>query len=289
VLSTVTLRAGRTLEYAELGDPDGVPVLFHPGSPGTAQQGLVVADGAREHGVRLISVSRPGYAGSTVSPPGLTPAAADSLELADLLGLEEVVVMGISGGGPFALALAALAPDRVSRVEVLGGPGEHSEVLPELLDEEDRRAIELAGSGDVAGATAILMSWCEKNLGPIQGLAPEEFHLAMQRMAPPEPGWLDEHPDLRVHFEEDFRRAIERFDGFVRDNLSWLAHWDFDLGAVASRVHLVHGESDGMVPRAHGDWLAARLPQGEQHVVPGGHGQATFGAAIDAFAELGRT
>jgi pimeloyl-ACP methyl ester carboxylesterase len=49
----------------------------------------------------------------------------------------------------------------------------------------------------------------------------------------------------------------------------------------------VHGADDRMVPAAHGQWLHERLPDSEVHVVPGGHGHATFGAAVDTFAVLG--
>ena len=86
----MTLRDGRILEYADLGDPDGTPVLFLPGTPGAAGQGAIVADAARVAGVRLLAVSRPGYAASTNSPPGLTSTASDVIELADQLGLEPV-------------------------------------------------------------------------------------------------------------------------------------------------------------------------------------------------------
>jgi pimeloyl-ACP methyl ester carboxylesterase len=287
VLSTVTLDDGRTLEYADLGDPAGSPVLFFHGTPGTAGQAAVVTGAARDHHVRLVAVSRPGYGDSTTTAPGLTPAAADALQLADRLGLGEVVAMGTSGGAPYALALAALAPDRVTSVAALGGPGVHAEVNPEDLDEDDRRAIELMASGDPDGATAILMEWTERFFGPMQGMSEEEFHRELMKTRPPGENWFEDKPDLLPVFEADFQRAIGRFDGFVRDNLSWLGAWDFDLGAVTAPVRLVHGQSDRMVPALHGQWLHERLPTSTAYVVPGGHGHATFGAAAASFAELG--
>ena len=289
MFTTVTLRDGRTLEYADLGDPAGRPVLFFSGTPATGGQAAVVEDAAREHGVRLLAVTRPGYGASTTTPPGLTSAAADSLELVDELGVGRVVVMGLSGGGPYALALGALAPDRVSEVLVLGGPGDHSEVTPEILDDDDRRALELLAEGDVQGARRILTEASERMLGGLQGLTAEEFHRAIAGIAPPGENWFDEHPDLAPLFEADFQRAITPYDGYVRDNLSWLRSWDVDLAAVAVPVRLVHGERDTMVPRAHGDWLHARLPHSWQDVVPGGHGHATFGAAIDSFPGLSQS
>jgi pimeloyl-ACP methyl ester carboxylesterase len=287
VFTTLTLRDGRTLEYADLGDPAGRPVLYFHGTPGTAGAGAVVADAARANHIRLVALSRPGYGASTSTPPGLSSVATDAAELADQLGLDAVVAMGTSGGGPYALALAAHAPERVASVAVLGGSGSHVEVVPEELDESDHRAIELLAAGDVAGATAIVTEWSEGFFGPMQQMSPEEFHGALQKTRPPGENWFEDKPQLLPAFEADFQRALATFDGFVRDNLSWLGAWDFDLSAVTTPVRLVHGESDRMVPVAHGKWLHERLPDSERTVVPGGHGHATFGAAIATFETLG--
>jgi pimeloyl-ACP methyl ester carboxylesterase len=286
VFDIATLRDGRALEYADLGDPAGRPVLFFHGTPATAGEALVVAEPAHANGVRLIAVSRPGYGDSTNTRPGLTSAAADALELADLLGVRAVVAMGVSGGGPYALALGALAPDRVDEVLVLGGPGDHAEVTPEILDDEDHRALELMADGDEEAAVELATVASQRFLGPLQVMSAEEFHAALESISPPGEDWFDHYPQLAPVFEADFQRAITPLEGFVRDNLSWIGPWDFDLAAVTVPVLLVHGERDAMVPPAHGDWLHERLPGSRRSVVAGGHGQATFGAAIEAFAAM---
>lgn len=280
------LRDGRTLEYAELGDPAGIPVVFFHGTPGAAGQAAVVADAARAQGVRLVVPSRPGYGASTISPPGLAASVPDTLELADLLGLAGFAVLGTSGGGPFALAVAAVAPDRVSFVAVHAGPGVYAEVKPEVIEDDDRRALDLAADGDVDGAMRIMRGLADGFLAGLRGLPAAEFSAALAKTTPPGENWFDRHPHLREAFEVDFQRAITTSDGFARDNLSWLGTWDFDLDAVTTPVRLVYGESDAMAPLAHGEWLHARLPSSEIHAVPGGHGDATFGAAADTFAAI---
>lgn len=287
MFSTVALRDGRTLEYADLGAAAGRPVLFFHGTPATAGQAAVVAPVAQAAGVRLVALSRPGYGASTPAPPGLTSTAGDGVELADALGLDGFVTMGTSGGGPYALAVAALAPDRVTGVAVLGGPGDHREVSPHDLDDADRRAIELLAAGDVDAASATLTRWSETALGPLQGRSTEEFHAMLQETMPPGGTWFESHPDALPLFEADFQRAVTTFDGFVRDNLSWLGAWDFDLSAVRSPVRLVYGDSDQMVPAAHGAWLHERLADSELSVIPGGHGHATFGGVELACAWMG--
>jgi pimeloyl-ACP methyl ester carboxylesterase len=286
VFSTVTLGDRRTLEYAELGDPTGTPVLFYPGTPATAGQASVIVDAAGSHGVRLIGVSRPGYGASTLSPPSLRATATDALELADDLELERFAVLGASGGGPFALALAAVAPHRVAHVAVHAGPGSFADVMPEILGEDDHRALALVADGDVDGAMQLEGALADADFGKLRDLSDADFSAALAGMAPPGESWLDRHPVAKAAFQADFRRAITPIDGSVRDNLCWLGAWDVDLGAVALQVRLVYGESDGMSPVAHAEWLQDRLPHSELHVVPGGHGDATFGAAADTFAAL---
>jgi pimeloyl-ACP methyl ester carboxylesterase len=289
VFTTVMVRDQRTLEYADLGDPSGTPVIFFHGTPATAGQAAVIADAAVRHGVRLVAPSRPGYGASANSTPGLASTALDVLELADQVGLQRFAVLGASGGGPFALATAAAAPDRVGAVVVTGGPGVYAEVKPEVLEDEDRRALALLAAGDVEDATRIMAGLGDAFLAGMRGLTGDELSAALRRLVPPgEKDWFDQHPDLRTSFEADFQRAITTSVGFARDNLSWLGPWDIDLSAVTARVRLLYGENDKMAEPAHGEWLHAHLPSSDLTVIPGGHGDVTFGTADETFAAITR-
>src|SRR6478672_2789463 len=115
------LSDGRTLEYVELGDPDGIAVLHFHGTPNTAGSAALWDDAARRNHVRLIAVSRPGYGDSTTTRPGLDSVAHDVVALADELRIERFSLLGISGGGPYALALASHAPQRTHTAVVAGG------------------------------------------------------------------------------------------------------------------------------------------------------------------------
>lgn len=284
MFTALTLPDGRTLEYADLGAPAGQPVLFFHGTPATGGQAAVVADAASAHGLRLLAPTRPGYGDSTFSPPGLAATAADTLELADQLGLDRFALMGSSGGGPFAIATAAAAPDRVSAISVHASPGCYAEVKPEVLGDDDRRALDLAADGDVEEAMRVMDALGDADLGELRGMSEKEFSQAMSRMAPPGESWLDRHPDLKQAFQVDFRRAITTSAGMSRDNLSWLRDWDVDLEAVITPVRLVYGDNDRMAELGHAEWLQARLPSSDLHVVPGSHGDVVFGAAADSFA-----
>jgi pimeloyl-ACP methyl ester carboxylesterase len=105
---------GRRLAYATYGDPDGRPVLVHHGSPGSRLVGQLLDGAARERGLRLVAPDRPGFGRSTHDPDRTIPDwPGDAAAVLDALGIERASVVGFSGGGPFALAVAAAYPDRV--------------------------------------------------------------------------------------------------------------------------------------------------------------------------------
>jgi pimeloyl-ACP methyl ester carboxylesterase len=113
---------GRTLEAVEEGDPDGTLVVFHHGSPGAAVPFEPFGRAAAERGIRLVTISRAGFGASTRhSGRIVADAAADAAALADHLGAERFLTMGWSGGGPHALACAALLPDRVRAAATIAG------------------------------------------------------------------------------------------------------------------------------------------------------------------------
>lgn len=278
---------GRALEYVEVGDPDGQPVVLLPGTPSTAGAAPLFDDAARRQGVRLLAVSRPGYGASTTTAPGLVSVARDVGELTSGLGVKEFAVLGISGGGPFALAAGAALSTRVRHVLVAAGPGPYHEIAPEALEPEDLAALELLAAGEVDAAVAMVTAGVRRGFDAMCRLPASEFATAFSAGVPPGERYLDARPGDRTTFFGDVQRALARYDGFVRDNLSWSGPWDFDLGDVAAPVQLSYGAADSMVPPVHGEWLAARLPQAMLTVHPGAsHGEVTFGLAEWLFATL---
>jgi pimeloyl-ACP methyl ester carboxylesterase len=280
----VTLADGRVLEYLAFGDPRGRPVVLFPGTPATAGCGALLADAATDSGVRLIVVSRPGYGASSTSPPGLASVARDTVELMDDLGLDRVGVHGTSGGGPFALALAAVAPDRVGGVVVSAGPGSFLEVGG--LSPTEAAAVARAEAGDGEGAWRLFHAEAVEQFGDASGMSAAEFQARVFPSGPPSSGYFDRRPEMRGVFVADMHLAVQRLDGYLRDNLSWCGSWDIDLSAITAPVLLSYGLDDVMVPSAHGEWLAARLPHAQLEVRAGGHGDITFGRAADAFSWL---
>ena len=249
------------LEVAEFGDPAGVPIVFQPGTPATCGAGRIVEAAAVRHGARLIAVSRPGYGASAATPPGLASVAEQVLTVADALGLDRFGVWGLSGGGPYALAQAVVAPHRVTGVVVTGGPA------PEVAEDADDLVAEATGMRE-----------------RFAGFDAKSFVAQI----PPHERFFRDQPERVMPFLDDVRRALARPDGHVRDGLSFGEPWDVSLADLTVPVDLVYGETDQMVPVANGHRLAAAVPHARLHLLPGGHGAATFGSADLALSLLAR-
>ena len=265
---------GRTVEYWEGGDPDGRGVIFHGGTPCTRVFGRLGHQAALESGVRLVSVSRPGYAGTSLPPgaPSLRATGQDTADLAHLLGMTEYAVLGASGGGPFAVATAVADPDRVSGVGVIAGIGPWR-LLSEPSEEseaeiEERGLLALLDAGDLAGAWAGYLAVLQRDLGSLAELDDEarvDAFFADMGMTP-------EDPYTRSLWAANLAEVLERLDGCAFDNFAWGGTWDIELGEVAAPTTLWYGDADRACPPAHGQWYADRIVGAELVVFPGeGH------------------
>src|SRR5262245_33992499 len=116
-------RDGRALRVYERGDRHGAPVLAIYGTPSGGVVYRQHAADAKAKGIRLVAWDRPGYGDSTPRPGrSVADVVEDAADIADALGLERFAVWGVSGGGPHALACAALLADRVTAVASLASP-----------------------------------------------------------------------------------------------------------------------------------------------------------------------
>ena len=117
---------GRILEVLTEGDPAGYPLLYHSGTPSGAVPFPTLDRSATEHRLRVVTYSRPGYGGSTPWPfsergPRIADDVVDVLAVLHHLGIDEFATLGWSGGGPRALACAAILPGRCVAAASLGG------------------------------------------------------------------------------------------------------------------------------------------------------------------------
>jgi pimeloyl-ACP methyl ester carboxylesterase len=158
---SLRLPDGRTLAYTDLGTPNGPTIMYFHGAPSSrldlALLGLDVT--FHELEVRVVSPDRPGYGGSSPRPGRRREDwPTDVAALADHLGVTRFAVMGASSGGAYAVACAALLPERVTSAGVIAGVTDMG--WPPAWEGLDDNEAALMRIGDEAGAVA----WCEEHL-----------------------------------------------------------------------------------------------------------------------------
>ena len=279
--STVWATDGRRLSVRVLGNPSGAPVFFMHGTPGSRVGPHPRSQLLYNLGVRLIAYDRPGYGGSDRLPlRSVAHAASDVRAIADALDIETFSVIGRSGGGPHALACAALLPDRVRRVAVLVGLAPRDAEGLDWYDgmtESNQREYTLAESGVLELAKAIESSAEQIWNDPAQllrDLGPEL----------PLPDWLVVADNgIRVGLRRNFAEALNRSGaGWVDDARSFTQDWGFDPADILVPTLLWHGAQDVFSPVAHTHWLARAIPGAIERVEP----DAAHFSAIDALPKL---
>jgi len=272
----INLPDGRPLSVWTGGDPGGVPVIYLHGTPSSRLQAVSGHDAAMHQGVRLIAANRPGYGAASDVPTSLSSIAEDTLALSDALGLNRFAVLGVSGGGPFALACGATAPDRVVAVGVVVGVGPWRLIDPPGSNPEDRAALELADAGDVEAALAVFRRSAAGDFASMLELDDDAMMDDFIQPVPEQERALFT-PQLRAVWAADLREALTSYDGYARDNLAWGGDWDLDLAAVSSPTWLWYGDEDRLVSADHGRWLHERIAHSTLVIRPGaGHGGAIY-------------
>jgi pimeloyl-ACP methyl ester carboxylesterase len=272
----ITTGDGRTLQVLERGDPDGLPVLVHNGTPSSRLLFEPDVTRAERQGIRLISYDRPGYGGSTALPGRTVGDCADDVRaIAGALGVDRLAVWGISGGGPHAIACAALLPDLVPAVAVLASGA------PWAADGLDY----FAGMGDLNVEDTRLhledpvaaRSKCENDRLDVLATGPEELRDQLKSLLSP----VDREVltgDLAQYMVDAGRLGLAPgADGWWDDDTAFLAPWGFELDSIRTPVRLLHGRHDQFVPVAHGEWLARHIPGVEADIL-GGDGHLTLTA-----------
>ena len=288
---------GRRLEVLVEGSVDGLPLVYHSGTPSGAAPFPLLDEAASERGVRVVTYSRPGYGASTPQPGRtVADAAADVATILDALAVDRFVTLGWSGGGPHALACAALLPDRCLAAATLAGVAPYA--APGPADWLGGMAAENVEEFTAATEGAdVLTAWLTPVAAELAVITTADLTESM--------GGLVSAPDIAAlegglatntlpHLAESFRHAMASgVAGWRDDDLAFVADWGFDLASISVPVSVWQGDEDRMVPYAHGRWLAANVPAARNHLCPGeGHLSliAQMGQVLDdLIADLDRS
>lgn len=260
--ATFDLPDGRTLGWAEYGDPVGFPVLYNHGGLSCRLDVASAGADAAAAGLRIIAPDRPGVATSTrLEDRDLAAWPADVVALAEHLGLERFGVLGWSFGGAYALALGHALADRVPAVVLLASvlPLDDVDGLPPL-NKMDLRFLELAKEHPGRARTMFLATH------ELADHAPGLFgRFSVKDLAPGDQAVLVDDEERR--FTQAYADATADTDGMVDEYRVFNQPWGFGPADVTVPTHVWQGTADNLVPREWGEALAERLPDATLHLV----------------------
>jgi pimeloyl-ACP methyl ester carboxylesterase len=267
----LNLPDGRVLEYLVEGPATALPLVLHQGTPSGTVRYAPLVDAALAGGFRFVQASRPGYAGSTPQPGRrVADVAADTAALMDALDAPAFVTAGWSGGGPHALACAALLPGRCRAAATIAGVAPYDAKGLDWLAGMGEENVQEFGAA-IAGQQA-LEAFLTAAAAGMGDLKPADLVASL--------GDLISEVDKRAlaggladYLAASFHAAVSTgIAGWRDDDLAFVSDWGFRPEDIPVPLSLWQGDQDRMVPFAHGAWLASRLPAAESHLVPGeGH------------------
>ena len=260
---SIALADGRTLGYAEFGDPEGAPVLYATGGNNSRLEAASLDPAARSVGARLIATDRPGFGTSTFQPDRRLLDWPDDVDaLLDELGLGRIHLMGLSGGGPHVLAVCHANGDRVIRAAVVNGaappgiPGTFQGMWPPI-----RVLYALARWAPLPMLRTVQRAMSD----PDRNFTPQN----VQRLRPPDAEVLTRRPDVLQDIKASMREAHRPgHHGAAWEWRLYTRPWGFELAGVTTDVRLWYAEQDGNAPPAMGRYLAGALPNATLEIVP---------------------
>src|SRR4051794_31035499 len=250
---------GRTLRTYSAGVDDGDLVVVHHGTPCSGTLASWWAADADRRGIRLVGYDRPGYGGSDRDALRTVAAvAADTALIADAYGYDRFRTWGVSGGGPHALACAALLPDRVIAAASLASAAPYDGDGLEFLAGMGEANIEEFGAA-IAGEPQLreLLSQMRTDM---LGTTPDTLADEMRSVLP-EVDVAALTGDVGEFVHAWMTRGLgSGYEGWLDDDLAFVRSWGFDVADITVPVLLLQGRLDLMVPFDHGRWLAEHIP-----------------------------
>jgi pimeloyl-ACP methyl ester carboxylesterase len=265
---TVERPDGRVVAWASWGEPAGRPLLQLHGTPGSRLGCSPDPDLYERLNAHLVTFDRPGYGRSSVQRDRtILSVADDALAVADAVGWDRVSVLGISGGGPHALAIGVRAPERITALGLAVGA-----TPADLVDPDDLIAINREAKRRVLEGRASLEEFLAKPAAQAAS-DPGAVLDSVMADAPPVDREMLKRTDVREMLVQSLR------EGFANGPLGWFDDswtlsnaWGFELGEVVGPVHMWYGELDRNVPISAVRAMASQLNVASLEIIPGaGH------------------
>ncbi len=267
---TLRLADGRNLGYLRFGAPEGAAFFYFHGMPGSRHESLLLQHQATALNLSIIALDRPGYGLSDICHEhSLLNWPRDVAAVADMLGLERFGIIGVSGGGPYALACAYALAERLTGVALVCGLGP---VFNSALLKDMPFFFRTAFSLEQISPGLFRLFYGL----PLQNLARMNPRLAVRLLARHLGG-----PDRKVLLREDVLDNIatnlsqafyQGIDGATDDVHLYQQPWGFELADITAEIQLWHGAADPIVPVSHSKFITEQLTNATLKLVPGaGH------------------
>jgi len=260
----LNLPDGRVLDVRISGPENGLPLLFHHGTPGAGTDMRAFERAAHARDLRWVAMSRPGYGGSTRhAGRHIVDVVDDTTAVMEYLATGQCVVVGWSGGGPHALACAARLEGCLAGLILAGVAPYDSEGLDFMADMGQDNIDEF---GKALGGEGTLRPYLEEMRTQLKDITPEGIITSISSVLPEVDkavltGELGE--DLASSFHEALRPGV---DGWLDDDLAFMHPWGFSLSEISIPTAVCQGGVDLMVPPSHGAWLAEHVPDTSVHL-----------------------
>lgn len=282
----VAVGEDRQLGFAEFGAPRGRAMFWLHGTPGARRQIPVEARVyAKQAGIRLIGLDRPGIGSSTPYQYDSVSRFADDLRtVADILDINKMAVIGLSGGGPYTLAAAAAMPDRVVAAGILGGVA--PSVGPDAIGSPLMTFARIAEPvlAKAGRPISLIAAGLIRTVRPVASPALELY----ARLSPEGDRRLLARPEFKAMFLDDLLNgARKQLAAPIADAVLFARDWGFRLEEVKVPTHWWHGDADHIVPFAHGEHVVARLPDARLYPIPGESHLAGLGHAEQILHTMG--
>lgn len=271
----MTLPDGRDLGFTDGGREDGPVVVYLHGAPGSRLDVSSIQTASWDEGVRVVAPDRPGYGTSSPHPGrAMDHLTRDVAALAEHLGVERFAVIGLSSGGPYAVACAALLPDRVLGCGVVSGVTDMG--WPSAWDDYDPNEIEMMRCASEADAAA----WAAGHYGADgAGLLTDNSF----EWSAPDTAFFSDPATGPAFFESCVDALRQGVAGYAQDVWVQGRPWPFAPGDVACPTVVLHGADDTLVPLRHAEHTAAVIPGAALEIRPG-HGHVSILTELPALA-----
>ena len=261
-LQTLQLADGRLLSYAEFGDPTGKPLFFFHGGNDSRLEAAILDGTAQKLGLRIIAPDRPGYGHSTFQPDRTFLDWPDDItQLAEALFIDTFAVIGHSGGGPHAAAVAYTLPERLTNVALVSSaapPGSSNKGMHPMF-----RMVNF-----MMGHSPILHRRLTQQTADQVQNTPSKFFTQWGMMSKADGRLFQERSDITAMITAEMQEAVHQgIEAILQEHPLYKQPWGFDLAAIKLPVHVWHGLADAQAAPAWSTYLVANLSNPIPHFV----------------------